>query len=150
MAFVRRRTTKAGTVSTTLVESYRNEQGEPRQRVVANLHGADTPLEALAKLAAQREQLREERAALEPDLEGAAGFYESITAASLGGHKFATHERQEIDRLMTARGRLLRRVEKLDSTLVRIQRDGAAIKQHVAASDDQIQAAIRDPRGVGS
>ena len=144
MAFVRRRTTKAGTVSTTLVESYRNEQGEPRQRVVANLHGADTPLEALAKLAAQREQLREERAALEPDVEGAARFYESITAASLGGHKFAPDERREIDRLMAARRRLLRRAEKLDAALARIRRDGVAIKKHVTASDDQIQAAIRD------
>ena len=95
-------------------------------------------------LAAQREQLREERAALEPDLKGAAGFYESITAASLDGHKFDTHERREIDRLMAARGRLLRRVEKLDATLARIQQDGAAIKKHVAASDDQLQAAIRD------
>ena len=144
MAFVRRRTTKAGTVSTALVEAYRDERGRPRQRVLANLHGADTPLEALAKLAAQRERLQEERAALEPDVEGAAGFYESITTASLDGHKFAAHERKEIDRFMAARRRLLRRAEKLDAMLARIRRDGAAIRKHVTASDDQIQAAIRD------
>ena len=48
MAYVRKRTTKAGSVSTTLVESYRDETGRPRQRVLANLHGEPDTLRALA------------------------------------------------------------------------------------------------------
>ena len=51
MAFVRKRVTKTGTVSSALVEAYRDE-GRPRQRVLVNLHGAETTLEAMAKLAA--------------------------------------------------------------------------------------------------
>jgi hypothetical protein len=33
MAYVRTRATRAGTVSTTLVEAYRDETGRPRQRI---------------------------------------------------------------------------------------------------------------------
>src|SRR5262249_10915318 len=47
MAFVRKRITKAGSVSTTLVEAYRDDQGRPRQRVLANLHGESDTLCAL-------------------------------------------------------------------------------------------------------
>ena len=47
MAYFRQRITKAGTVSTALVESYRDGQGEPRQRVLVNLHGE--PERALAR-----------------------------------------------------------------------------------------------------
>jgi hypothetical protein len=50
MAYVRKRTTKAGTVSTALVESYRDDQGRPRQRLIANLHGESDPLRALAEI----------------------------------------------------------------------------------------------------
>ncbi len=59
MAFVRRRTTTSGGlfttpgVCTTLIESYRDTSGRPRQRILANLYREATPLEALAKLAAQ-------------------------------------------------------------------------------------------------
>lgn len=68
MAFVRTRTTASGTVSTTLVESYRTTSGKPRQRVLANLHGAESVLESLAKLAAQRETLKKEMGDLEPEV----------------------------------------------------------------------------------
>jgi len=68
MAFVRKRTTKTGACSAALVETYRNPDGKPRQRVLANLHGAETVLDALAKLAAQREVLRAERAQLESEV----------------------------------------------------------------------------------
>ena len=57
MTFVRKRTSKAGSVSTALVEAYRDQAGKPRQRILANLHGAETTLEALARLAAQRQGL---------------------------------------------------------------------------------------------
>ncbi len=143
MAFVRRRTTTAGAVSTTLVEAYRDENGRPRQRILANLHGADTLLEALAKLAAQRELLKKEKAELEPELEGAARFYETFTTAVLTGRKYSSAKRKEIDRLMRARARLLKRAEKVDADLARIQKDGAAIRKHCDASPTEVQAAIR-------
>ena len=54
MAYVRQRITKAGTVSTALVESYRDGQGEPRQRVLVNLHGEPDTLRALARLTVRR------------------------------------------------------------------------------------------------
>ena len=60
MAYVRTRTTKAGTLSTALVEAYRDAQGRPRQRLIANLHGEPTPLRALAKLIVLRDTLHGE------------------------------------------------------------------------------------------
>ena len=143
MAFVRRRTTKAGGVSTTLLEAYRDQTGKPRQRVLANLHAAETLLEALAKLAAQRERLRKEKAELAPELEGAARFYETFTTAVLNRRKYSAAERKEIDRLMRARNRLLKRAKKVDADLARIQKDGAVIRKHCDASPDEVQAAIR-------
>src|SRR6266511_1927746 len=61
MAYIRRRASKNGSVSTTLVESYRDDQGRPRERVLANLHGESTTLDALAKLTVQIEELRTHR-----------------------------------------------------------------------------------------
>src|SRR6266542_87426 len=58
MAYIRRRTSKNGSVSTTLIEAYRDNQGRPRERVLANLHGESTSLDALAKLTVQIEELR--------------------------------------------------------------------------------------------
>ena len=56
MPFVRRRGN-----STTLVEAYRDAAGRPRQRVLANLRGTRSPLDALAKLAGLRERIRAEK-----------------------------------------------------------------------------------------
>ncbi len=149
MAFVRRRTTTSGGpfttpgVCTTLVESYRDASGRPRQRILANLHGEATTLEALAKLAALRERLREEKAGLDRDLKDADKFYSWFTTASLDGHKFSAEEKKDIDRLLPARERLIKRAKKVDVTLARIAKDGAAIKKHCDASPAEIQAAIR-------
>jgi hypothetical protein len=143
MAFVRTRTTKAGMVSTALVESYRDAKGRPRQRVLANLYGCSSPLEALAKLALQRQRLRKEKADLAPDLEAAAKFYEHITLSALEGRKFSTEERRKIDPLLRKRKRMVRRAEKIDGLLSRIKKDGAVIQKHCEASQDEIQAAIR-------
>jgi len=38
MPHIAQRKTKAGSLSTALVQSYRDEQGRPRQRLLANLH----------------------------------------------------------------------------------------------------------------
>ncbi len=143
MAFVRRRTTRAGGVSTTLVESYRDDTGRPRQRVLANLYGCATPLEALAKLATQRQALRKEKAEAEPELKAAKEFYTDVMTAQLEGRKFSVQERKEIDPLLRKRKRLLKRAENVASLLARIQSDGAVIRKHCDASQDEIQVAVR-------
>jgi hypothetical protein len=112
MAYVRRRTTKAGVLSTALVESYRDGNRRLRQRLLANLHGAEDTLHALARLAAQRNCLRKERSTLEPDIEPAQKFYEVVTLNTMHGHAYSLEERQEIDRLLKARKRLLKRASR--------------------------------------
>jgi hypothetical protein len=62
MTHVRRRITKAGSVSTALVESYRDENGRPRNRLLANLHGEPDTISALAKLEVMRKHKDERRA----------------------------------------------------------------------------------------
>jgi chromosome segregation ATPase len=143
MAYVRRRTTKAGAVSTALIESYRNGSGQPRQRLLANLHGEPDTLTALAKLAAQRETLRKEREALATDKMTADEFYEAVTQNALQGRQYGAPERKEIDDLMRKRERLLRRLAKVEADLASIQKDGAIIKKHCSATPDEIQAAVR-------
>ena len=143
MAFVRRRETKAGGVCTSLVESYRDAKGRPRQRILANLYGAPTPLEALAKLAAQRERLRKEKAELRPALEDAEESYRTLTTSSMSGYKISSAERRAFDRLLPVRERLLKRAKAMDGTLARIAKDRAAIRRHCDAAPDEIQAAIR-------
>jgi len=56
MAYIKTRKTSSGAISTSLVEAYRDAQGRPRQRIIANLHGEPDVTSALAKLAAQRVQ----------------------------------------------------------------------------------------------
>ena len=130
MAYVRTRTTKAGTLSTALVEAYRDAQGRPRQRLLANLHSEPTPLQALAKLAALRAALRKEKEALAAEAVDADRFYEVVTQDTLHGHRYSAAERKEIDHLMRQRARLLRRLARVERDLAAIQRDGVAIKKH--------------------
>ena len=143
MAYTRRRTTKAGAVSTALIKSYRDEKGRPHQRLLANLHGEPDTLRALAKLAAQRETLRKEREALATDKMAADEFYEIVTQQTLHGHQYSDSERKEIDGLMKKREHLLRRLAKVEGDLATIQKDGAVIKKHCSATPDEIQAAVK-------
>jgi hypothetical protein len=143
MPFIRKRSTKAGSISSTLVESYRNEAGRPRLRVLANLHGEPDTLSALAKLAAQRADLRREKEALDKEMVEANQFYEIVTTSTLQGRKYDAAERQEIDRLMIARKRLLKRMAQVDAALAVIQRGGAVVKKHCSATPEEIQAAIQ-------
>jgi hypothetical protein len=138
MAFIRNRGT-----STTLVEAYRDEQGRPRQRVLANLHGEPDALSALAKLAARRAVLRKEQDALAKEAVHANEFYEFVTANTLHGHRYSEKERREIDRLMTKRDRLLKRLTKVEALLAMVERDGAVIRKHCSASPEEVQAAIK-------
>ncbi len=125
------------------MESYRDDTGRPRQRVLANLYGCATPLEALAKLGTQRQALRKEKAEAEPELKAAKEFYTDVMTAQLEGRKFSVQERKEIDPLLRKRKRLLKRAEKVASLLARIQSDGAVIRKHCDASQDEIQVAVR-------
>jgi hypothetical protein len=138
MAFVRKRT-----ASTTLVESYRDDRGRPRQRILANLHGEPDTLAALAKLAALRASLREELEPLVKERVEANQFYEIVTTNTLQGHRYSADERKEIDGLMRQRKRLLERIAKTERDLDIIQRDGAVIKKYCSATPDEIQAAIQ-------
>ena len=143
MPHVRQRITKAGSASTALVESYRDGEGRPRQRLLANLHGEPDPLRALAKLAAQRDLLRKEKETLATDQIQANQFYEIVTQKTLHGHRYSAPERKEIDGLMRDRDRLLKRLAKVERDLATIAKDGAIIKKHCTAAPDEIQAAIK-------
>ena len=140
MAFVRQRKTKAGFISTALIESYRDGLGRPRQRILANLYGAPDTTVALAKLTAQRRLLRKENRTLTSDLEKAEEFYAAITRKTIAG--------QAIDHNFRVRARLLKRAAKIKADLGRIQKDGAIIKKHCTATDGEIQQAIRDYKKV--
>jgi hypothetical protein len=122
MAYVRTRTTKAGMLSTTLLEAYRDENGLPRQRVLANLHGEPSTLGALAKLAVTHDALsRERNEGAEPAQEG-PGFV-LIASRALTKHN---HRIAQIDRRLDA-----------------IEQEMAVIREHCTASDDAFQKACR-------
>ena len=143
MAFVRKRETKTGAISTALVEAYRDDQGRPRQRVLANLYGEGSTLDALARLAAHRHGLRQERKQIQPDLKDAEQFHSGWVIAMGDGRSFSPQERRDIDQLLRERKCLLKRVKVIDNQLARIARDGAIIKKHCDASPDEIQTAIK-------
>ena len=144
MAFIRKRVTKAGTTSTTLIESYRDADGKPRQRTLVNLHGAETTLQALARLAAQRHELREEMRRLQPDLKAAEQWHGGWMAVVAVGRLFSREERLEIEKLLRARKRLLKRAKQIDAALSRIEREGRITKEYCGASSKQVQASIKD------
>jgi hypothetical protein len=81
VAYIRRKASKNGSVSTTLVETYRDDQGRPRERALANLHGESTSLDALAKLTVQIEELRTHRDELTAKADD--GFVMSYVARKL-------------------------------------------------------------------
>jgi len=122
MAFIRRRITKTGVVSTALVESYRGSDGKPRHRLIANLHGAETLTAALGRLAALRDRLRNERVGLESERPDAEKFYETVTLDTLHGRVWSAAEGKEIDPLMKARKRLLKRLAEIETELHRERR----------------------------
>jgi hypothetical protein len=137
MAFIRKRTTRRGVISTALVESYRQD-GKIRHRLIANLHGAESLV--VGRLAAEREAVRKEQAELESSIPHAEEFYQVITTAVRNGHVWSPDERKEIDRLLRDRKRLLKRMTAIDKQLERIQREGTAIKKHCTATADEIRA----------
>src|SRR4026209_1614867 len=113
MAFIRKRTTRRGVISTALVESYRQD-GKIRHRLIANLHGAESLVAAVGRLAAGGEAVRKERAELESSIAHAEEFYQVITTAVRNGHVWSLDERKEIDRLLRDRKRPLKRQTAID------------------------------------
>ena len=138
MAFVRTRGTTA-----TLIEAYRDENGRPRQRLLANLHGEPDTLSALAKLAARRKALRTELDALRQEEINANQFYSMFTGKVLAGHQYSAAKRKEIDQLLRKRERLLARITEIEAALAVIEKDGAVIKKHCDASPAEVQAAVQ-------
>lgn len=133
-------------MSTHLVESYRDEQGRPRQRVLANMHRMPDIVSTLAKLAVQRDRLRKERDQLTPEIEQAEQFYRAIMTNTLAGHRYRADQRKEIDRLMRLRKRFLKRAKEIEKTLSIIQKDGAVIRKHCPAANAEIQEAAKKYR----
>jgi hypothetical protein len=117
MAYVRQRITKAGTVSTALVESYRDGQGEPRQRVLVNLHGEPDTLRALARLAVQRTSLLAERKGL---ASGKATDDDGEVADAALAHKV---------------------IAFIDAKLANLASEQAVLANHCTATPEQIRAA---------
>jgi hypothetical protein len=115
--------TKAGTVSTTLVEAYRDQRGRPRQRILANLHGESDPLRALAKLAVTHDSLSEQREKdhAEPSNQGAGFVLVSGRALTEYNHRIVQINRQ----------------------LDLVERDMAALIEYCRPSDDEFREAVQ-------
>jgi hypothetical protein len=123
MAYVRKRSTKAGSVSTTLIEAYRDESGRPRQRVLANLHGEPDTLRALAKLALMHDALLEQREEERAESSNRGAGFVLVTERALTEHN--------------------RHMVQIDRQLAAIERDMAAINKHCTASDDEFEEAVQ-------
>jgi hypothetical protein len=117
--FIRKRTTKAGSISTALVEAYRDHNGRPRHRILPNLHGESDVLSALAKLTVLRTALRGEQALMLEEVEEISGV----------------DEKRQLAR------RLLPRFQQIEAIIPRIEREEAAIRKYCSASDEEFEAA---------
>ena len=148
MAFVRKRETPAGNLSTTLVEPYRDARGKPRQRVLANLFGCETPLDALAKLAGQRHRLRQEREQITAMLKEASEWAAAAVNIAADPAKarqldLSAQEHRELWKLLNDRKKANARLKRIDSLLEQVKKHGSAIRKHVTASEQEIQQAIK-------
>jgi hypothetical protein len=77
---------------------------------------------------------------LEPNVEPVERFYQTITLNTLRGHVYSVEDRNDIDRLLKARKRLLNRIAAIDRKLADIAKEAAIIKPHCQASPDEIRA----------
>ena len=121
MPFVRSRTTKTGTLSTALVEAYR-DNGRPRQRLLANLHGEPTALKALAKLIFMMDTLSAEMDELAPQVDGIMS---------------KENERTPDER------RVLKRYVQIADTLAALQKDADIIDRHCTVTPDELEAVVQ-------
>jgi hypothetical protein len=133
MAYVRKRTTKAGSVSTTLVEAYRDENGRSRQRILVNLYGEPTVVTALAKLWVQHQFLSEQLDELTDEMKETYRFCQKAKAAHDG--KWAKFGSQ-LDRQH-------KRFKAIETALERMERDYGILIKHCDASDEEVNAAAQ-------
>ena len=152
MAFIRKRRTSSGNLSTALVEPYRDSVGRPRQRVLVNLYGCETTLEALAKLSAQRLRLRQEREQITTMLKetnewALAAINIAADPAKARQLDLSAQEHRELGKLLKDRKKAKARLARIESLLKRVQKDGAVIRKHVDAAPHEIQQAIKDYQG---
>lgn len=141
MAFVRRRRTRGGTLVTTLMESFRDPQGRPRQRTLANLHGADSADEALARVAAVMARLEELCRAVEAEAKAVA----RATAPLVGGReaRLPWEVRIERDALESRHRWLEARGAQLRASLAALAADRAKLEPHRTWDDAKLQRAIK-------
>ena len=140
MAFIRKRTTKNGVVSTALVEAYRSG-GKPKHRIIANLHGATTLAEAVGRLAAKRDRLKKERAALAADEPHVRELLQAVHENTyVRGITYTGDELRKVKRLQRQANRLLRRLPEIDAEIDQINIEGGMIKKHCIATADEIRA----------
>jgi hypothetical protein len=125
MAYIRTRTTKAGSISTTLVQAYRDHAGRPRQRILANLHGEPDLLRALAKLTLMHAALRDQ-------LDNPLEFYERQQPTK--GLGFLLHTQRAVVEHNA-------HIAQITCQLATIEHDAAVIAKHCNASDAEINAA---------
>lgn len=116
--------------ATALVETFVDQHGRTRTRVLADLLGAGSPEEALDRLARQHEVLRREVVEIAPLLAEAQEYYAAIRKNLEGGKAYGFEELKQIDRLCALRRRLIGRVLQIEDALTRIKRDKAAIEKH--------------------
>jgi flagellar biosynthesis/type III secretory pathway chaperone len=76
--------------------------------------------------------LRKEKEKLSGGAVHANSLYEVVTQNALLGHVYSSAEREEIDRFMRQRERLLKRLARVDRDLATIQTDGLVIQRHHA------------------
>ena len=139
MAFVRRRTTANGTLVTTLMESYRDAEGRPRQRTLANLHGADSADQALARLSAVRARLEKLAAAVAAE----ARSVERAAAAFAGRSDAQLPWEDRIERAaLENRGRWLgERAAQLTAALESLAADCDRLAPHRTWDDKRMKRA---------
>lgn len=116
--------------ATALVETFIDEGGKTRTRVLADLLGAASVEEALEKLARQHEELRREAVEIAPRLRQAQEYYAAVRKNLESGKTYGFDELQKIDQLCALRRRLIGRVLQIEDALTRIKRDTAALEKH--------------------
>lgn len=140
MAFVRRRTTPGGTLVTTLMESFRDAEGRPRQRTLANLHGAEGADQALARLTAVGSKLERLCQAVESEAQAVSRALAPLAAqpdAMLPWE--ARIERAALEN----RGRWLKvRGDQLRGSLVTLEAEHDKLEAHRTWDDAKLRRAI--------
>ncbi len=117
--------------------------------MLVNLHGCETPLEALAKLAVQRKRLRVERQEIDAFLTETADAPALSVEVALNPEKFnlsATGYAElyaALNGFLRKRKKAAARLDRITALQGVIQRDGVVIRQHVDASKKKVQRAIK-------